>query len=39
MLEGYAPSTVENKKPHRRSQRLGQELVFEAGEMRMEAGT
>lgn len=35
----YAPGTVENKEPHCRSQRLGQELVSETGEMRVEAGT
>jgi len=35
----YAPGTVENEEPHRRSQRLGQEFVSETGEMRVEART
>jgi len=33
----HAPGTVENEEPHRRSQRLSQELVSETGEMRVEA--
>jgi hypothetical protein len=38
-LEGYIPGTVEYEKPHRRSQCLGQELMSETGEMRVEAWT
>ena len=36
---GHVPGTVENEEPHCRSQRLGQELVSETGEMRMETRT
>jgi hypothetical protein len=38
-LKGYRPGTVENEKPHRRPQCLGQELVSETGKMRVEAWT
>lgn len=30
------PCTVEDEEPHRRTQRGGQELVLESGEMRVE---
>lgn len=36
-LEYHTPGTVENEEPHRRSQRLSQELVSETGEMRVKA--